>query len=152
MKKIPLVFLVVVLLAGCATPYGKYDSFIGAGYTDLILDSRRAVITYRASSDYEDGPDAVMRGAMLRAAELTLDKGFFAFDVSSDGGNTSESMVMMNSTYMAGGQAFSTPMLFSTGESTYRVSITMLSRDEMSSSSYDAAEIIENLKQHFPKQ
>jgi hypothetical protein len=152
MKKIPLVFLVVALLAGCATPYGKYDSFIGAGYADLILDSRRAVITYRASSDYDDGPDAVMRGAMLRAAELTLDRGFAAFDVSSDGGNTSESMMMMNNTYIAGGQAFSSPMIFSTGESTYRVSITMLNRDEMSSSSYDASEIMENMKAYFPKQ
>lgn len=61
--------LIVIGLTGCATPYSKSTAFSPNGFSDVMLDTSRAVITFKSAR--ADRAEMVIKGAMFRAAELS---------------------------------------------------------------------------------
>jgi len=88
MKALILANLLVVL-AGCATPYGKYG--IAGGYRDARIDDNTFSISVDANG-FTSQQTASMHG-LYRAAELTVQNGFDYFVIVS-GADNSRSMVM----------------------------------------------------------
>jgi len=76
MKKLS-VLAAVVVVAGCATTYQPYSYFGGGGYKDIQLSENSFKITVEANG-YTTKSDATNL-ALLRAADLTLEKGFNHF-------------------------------------------------------------------------
>lgn len=81
--------VMVAILSGCATPYGKYG--ILGGYTDSRIDEN----TFSISADTNGftNQQTTSMHAFYRAAELTLENGFDFFVIAS-GANNSTSMAM----------------------------------------------------------
>ena len=72
------ILLPIVALTGCATLYQKEGIFHN-GYSDYRVSDDRFVVTYRAN---EHTPrEKVMKYALQRASELTLQQGFRYFVV-----------------------------------------------------------------------
>ncbi|GAA4016669.1 CC0125/CC1285 family lipoprotein [Actimicrobium antarcticum] len=82
MKKL-LAILMAVLLAACATPYGKYGLL--GGYTDSRIDEN----TFSISVDNNGmtSKQVTSMQALYRAAELTVEHGFDYFVVGSTANN-----------------------------------------------------------------
>lgn len=87
------VFVVVsvMLIAACATPYGKYG--IAGGYTDSRFDEN----TFSISVDTNGFTDqnTTSQHAMYRAAELTVENGFDYFIIVT-GGSSPTSVVLLS--------------------------------------------------------
>lgn len=83
MRKI-LAFFTCVLLAACATPYGKYGLL--GGYTDSRIDEN----TFSISVDNNGmtTKQATSMQALYRAAELTVENGFDYFIVGNAANNS----------------------------------------------------------------
>jgi hypothetical protein len=76
MKKL-CVLALVALLAACATAYQPYSYFGGGGYKDVQLSENSFKITVEANGYTSKSQAADL--ALLRAADLTLEKGFKHF-------------------------------------------------------------------------
>jgi hypothetical protein len=100
----------VLFIVGCSTPYKQRTGWDPRnGYSEVFLDSARAVVSF--SSTRQDRGEAVVRGVMLRAAELAKERGFNGFVLLSDRGNESSSGFSTGGTYTGttiGGQTFGT--------------------------------------------
>lgn len=87
MKKSAALAVVITLLltlAACATPYGKYG--IAGGYTDKRIDGNTFSISVDANG-YTDQQTTSMH-AMYRAAELTVENAFDYFVIASGAANS----------------------------------------------------------------
>jgi hypothetical protein len=107
--KIKLLLLLPLLaIAGClATPYAKVSAMNPNGYSEVMLDSTRAAITF--TSFRADRDEAVIKGALLRAAELAKENGFDTFAIISDSNTEQTSSIQTGGTYQAtrvGNQTF----------------------------------------------
>jgi hypothetical protein len=149
-----LVGFVGLLLAGCGTPYKPASVWDPRnGYTEVFLDNTRVVITF--SSTRQDRGEAVIRGAMLRAAELAKERGFDAFVVLSDTGNESTTGFTTGGTYTAttiGGQTFGTvtpgiPIIISQAQ--HRITVQFINGYSSGSSAFKADEVILENKKRF---
>lgn len=76
MKKIGIVAL-AVLVSACATSYQPYSYFGGGGYKDIQLSENSFKITVEANGYTSKSQASDL--ALLRAADLTLEKGFKHF-------------------------------------------------------------------------
>lgn len=69
-----------VIIAGCATSYGARD-FFGRGYSEIRTNPDSFIVTFKGNGcTYSDD---VMRYALLRASELTIQNGYSYFVVLS---------------------------------------------------------------------
>lgn len=70
----------ILVLGGCASlaPYGPQMGQGGQGYSEAPIESNRYRVTYNGVGD----PGPVADYALLRAAELTLDRGYDWFEVT----------------------------------------------------------------------
>ena len=70
----------ILVLGGCASlaPYGPQMGQGGQGYSEAPIESNRYRVTYNGVGD----PGPVADYALLRAAELTLAKGYDWFEVT----------------------------------------------------------------------
>ncbi len=145
--------VLVCLLSGClTTPYVKLSGVSANGYSDTILDSRRAIVNY--VSYRGDRDIAVIDGALLRAAELTREQGFYGFRIISDG-KGSETMSMSSggtySSYQAGGQTFGTyssyPIIMT--RAVQSITIYFVKGEEFVGGDFKADEIIKNMRPKF---
>jgi hypothetical protein len=143
-------FLILVL-AGCTTPYKQSSIWDPNGYSEVFLDNSRAVITY--TSTRGDRSEAVVRGVMLRAAELAKSRNFDGFVVLSDGGSESTSSFSTGGTYNAttiGGQTFGSitpgvPIIIARAQ--YRITVQFISGSKSVPNSLNADQVIaENAK------
>jgi hypothetical protein len=148
-------FLLVLacLLSGCfATPYGRFSRVSANEYNDTILDSRRAIVnyvSYRGSRDI-----SVIDGALLRAAELTKEQGFYGFRILSDG-KGSETMSMgsggIYSSYQAGGKTVgaynSNPIVIT--KAVKSITIYFVKSDEFIEGDFKAGETIKRMMPKF---
>lgn len=82
MARPPVVTLLLVLaMVGCATGY--HPKGLGGGYSEIQLNARTFQVHF-VGNGYTNST-AAEQGAMHRAAELTIDRGFFGFWVSNQG-------------------------------------------------------------------
>lgn len=89
MKKLALSVLAGLLVAACATTpaYRAAESANESGYSEQVIEADRYRVQYRlASDDVAEARDL----AMLRAAELTMEKGFSTFEIVSQTSDTNE--------------------------------------------------------------
>ena len=86
--------LLMLVLSGCATPYGKYG--IAGGYTDARIDEN----TFSISVDNNGftTQQTTSMHALFRAAELTVENGFDHFVIASGTNNTTSMAMTMPST------------------------------------------------------
>lgn len=94
MKKFKLtksstILLVFFFLAGCMSPY--QPSGLGGGYTDMALSKDTYFVTFRGNG--VTPPDVVQSYVLRRSAELTLNKGYKFFVITSGGTNVSNQIV-----------------------------------------------------------
>lgn len=70
----------ILVLGGCASlaPYGPQAGQGGQGYSEAPIEANRYRVTYNGVGD----PGPVADYALLRAAELTLDRGYDWFEVT----------------------------------------------------------------------
>lgn len=80
-KKLILLGLINCFLASCSTSYHQ-RGFLGNGYSDYRMNQDRFSVTFRGN-EYTDVED-VRRFAIMRAAELTLQNGFYYFTIVSE--------------------------------------------------------------------
>lgn len=93
MKTIVVVCL-VLSLAACATPYGKYGLL--GGYTDSRIDENTFSISVDTNGFTSQQTTSMQ--ALYRAAELTIENGFDFFVIVNDANNsTSMAMTMPGS-------------------------------------------------------
>jgi hypothetical protein len=154
--KVSMKYLIYVclsfLLTGCGTPYTKVSALSANGYSESILDDRRAIVnfvSYRGDRD-----SAVINGAMLRAAELAKEKRFFGFRVVKDSAGSESSAMSMGGSfnaYQVGNQTFgsmnSMPLILS--RSQYSINIYFLNKDEFMPGDFESQQLISNLKSKF---
>lgn len=74
-----LVLVLVVCVSACSTSYQPYSYFGGGGYKDVQLSENSFRITVEANGYTSKSQAADL--ALLRAADLTLEKGFKHFVV-----------------------------------------------------------------------
>lgn len=157
MKKLSFL-AVVVFIAGCATAYQPYSYFAGGGYKDVQLSENSFKITVEANG-YTSKSDAIDL-ALLRAADLTLEKGFKHFVIvgsadASYGANlttpTTTTMNISGNRYGAtgsaqtfGGQTFS--VVFPTPVLTI---LTFKEKPTISGMVYDAATTSRSLRKQL---
>ena len=85
---------VVLMLNGCATPYGKYGAL--GGYTDSRVDANTFSIT--VDNNGFSSQQVTSMHAMYRAAELTVEHDYDYFVIASGASNpTSMTMVTRGS-------------------------------------------------------
>jgi len=84
-----LLAIVLVSLAACATPYGKYGAL--GGYTDSRIDEN--TFTISVDTNGFTSQQTTSMHAMYRAAELTVENGFDFFVIANTA-NDSKSMAM----------------------------------------------------------
>lgn len=73
-----MIFVLLVLLTGCATSYQAYHQ--GEGFKEVQLKPNMFRVSYQGSESPIQSADFTM----LRAAELTLEKGFSHFAMVRD--------------------------------------------------------------------
>jgi hypothetical protein len=88
----------LLALAGCATSYGPTG--IGGGFSETRRADDIYVIHFRGNGYTK--PEQVEEMAFLRAAELTIEKGFRYFVILGESGSTDSTVVAMP------GQSFTT--------------------------------------------
>ena len=110
-----LVTLVVVVLAGCATQY-QPDAFTG-GYSETQLDHNVFRVTFGGNAYVS--PERVEDFALLRSAELTLEKGFTHFVIVDARARTDTNVVTTP------GQSISTGSAYAAGSTAYGTAQTM---------------------------
>lgn len=81
MKK-NIIFILVLFLTACATPYQPYSMFSGGGYSDTKLQEDVFRINFHGND--ATAYDRAQDFAMLRAADVTLLNGFKYFLVLED--------------------------------------------------------------------
>lgn len=154
--KVPMKYLIYVclsfVLVACGTPYTKISAFSPNGYSESVLDDRRAIVnfvSYRGDRD-----SAVINGAMLRAAELAKEKGFLGFRVVKDFSGSESSAIAMAgnfNAYQVGNQTFgsmnSMPIILS--RSQYSINIYFLNKGEFIPDDFESQQLISNLKSKF---
>ena len=96
----------------------------------------------------------LINGAMLRAAELAKEKGFFGFRVVKDSAGSESSAMSMGGSfnaYQVGNQTFgsmnSMPLILS--RSQYSISIYFLNKGEFMPGDFESQQLISNLKSKF---
>lgn len=147
--------LFVTLLAACGTPYQKASVWSPLGYSEVMLDSRRAQISF--SSTRGDKDEAVVRGALLRAAELAKDNGYDGFVVTSDAKGGSTTSMQTPGTFYGqtiGGQTFGTvyggiPIIIQKAQQV--ISVHFYHRHEAPPSAFDADDVIKRNRPFFQK-
>lgn len=89
-----LILTLSLLLAACATPYGKYG--IAGGYTDTQIDEN--TFSVRVEANGFTSQETASRHAMYRAAELSAEKGFDYFVILGGGNGSTSGAIVMPST------------------------------------------------------
>lgn len=150
--KILSLLLTVLFLTGCGTPYGKVSAFSSNGYSESILDDRRAIVTF--VSYRHDRNSAVIDGALLRSAELAKERGFKGFRILKDSSGSETTAMSVGGTYsgfQAGGQSFgnSTAMPLILNKAQQSVSIYFVTKGEFTDGDFDSDKIIQNMRKKF---
>jgi hypothetical protein len=150
--KIVISIATLFLLAGCGTPYGKISAFSPNGYSESILDDRRAIVTF--VSYRHDRNSSVIDGALLRSAELAKEKGFEGFRIIKDANGSETTAMNLGGTYsgyQVGGQSFGsvTAMPFILSKSQQSLSIYFVTKNELIDGDFVASKIIENMRKKF---
>jgi hypothetical protein len=145
--------LIVIGLAGCATPYSKSTAFSPNGFSDVMLDTSRAVITFKSAR--ADRSEMVIKGAMLRAAELSKENGFDGFLVISDSSNQQTSSFQSGGFYQGtrvGNQTFGSftagvPIVINMVEQ--RLTVQFFKKDNLPAGGYLADDVIKRNRPSF---
>jgi len=154
MKKLIFGLVAVIALTGCGTPYKAATMWDPRnGYSEVFLDNTRAVVSF--SSTRQDRGEAVVRGVMLRAAELAKERGFDGFLIISDSGNESTTGFSTGGTYSAttiGGQTFGTmtpgiPIIISQAQ--HRITVQFISGADRITGAFKADDVIRENKRKF---
>ena len=153
MKKVFVVIFISLTIAGCSTPYKASSVWDPNGYSEVFLDKSRVVITF--TSTRQDRGEAVIRGAMLRAAELAKERGFDTFLVVSDSGNESTSAFTTGGSYSGttiGSQTFGTftpgiPIIINRAQQ--RLTVQFFNRADQVAGAFSAEDVIRENKQRF---
>lgn len=77
MKKVLLLTAVFMFVTGCATGY--HERGLSGGYSETALSPRIYSVSFKGNG--YTGSDRAAELALLRAAEITIDKGFTHFTV-----------------------------------------------------------------------
>jgi hypothetical protein len=140
------------LLTGCGTPYGRVSAFSSNGYSESILDDRRAIITF--VSYRSDRNSAVIDGSLLRSAELAKEKGFFGFRIIKDSAGSETTAMNIGGTYSSyqvGAQSFGSytamPMMLSKAQQT--LSVYFLNKAEFQDGDFEAEKVMLNMRKKF---
>lgn len=98
-----------ILIAGCATPYGK--SGLTGGYTDTQIDSN--TFTVSVDTNGFTSQQTTSLHALYRAAELTIERGYDYFVIVGQGANATQTAVSIP------GTSTSNTTIHGTGQSAY---------------------------------
>ncbi len=153
MSKKLLILLAALMIVGCSTPYKASSVWDPNGYSEVFLDKSRVVITF--TSTRQDRSEAVIRGAMLRAAELAKERGFDTFLVVSDSGNESTSAFSTGGSYSGttiGSQTFGTftpgiPIIINRAQQ--RLTVQFFYRIDQVAGAFNAEDVIRENSQRF---
>lgn len=145
--------LIVIGLTGCATPYSKSTAFSPNGFSDVMLDASRAIITFKSAR--ADRSEMVIKGAMLRAAELSKENGFDGFLVTSDSSNQQTSSFQSGGSYQGtrvGNQTFGSftagvPIVINMVEQ--RLTVQFFKKDNLPAGGYLADDVIKRNRPSF---
>ena len=125
MRIVIVVFLMVVLVLGCATPY-KSSGFRG-GYSETQLDENVFKVSFRGNG--YTGRERASDFALLRCSELALQHGYKYFvvvDASTYSSNSTFTTPTTSRTtanaYVYGNQAHGNATTITTGGQTYTIS------------------------------
>jgi uncharacterized protein YceK len=160
MKALPIVFVAVLLLFGCATTY-QHQGLTG-GYTDTQLGENLFRVTFRGNGYTR--PERAADLALLRCAELALQHGFQYFVVIDAASyskqetyttptqttTTGSASVVGNSIYGSststtyGGQAFTTSKPRETD-----TIVCFKDKPDVNGLVYDANFLVTSLKQQY---
>lgn len=167
MKSLLVTSAALSTLTACASSsnYQEARSVQSDGYSEQVIEANRYRIQYRLD---EDHVGKAQDYAMLRAAELTMEKGFETFEVvgrSSDVSSETETSPGIETTYSrtitrdcglldcstSSSPAFGTEFRSGTTRTDQETVVTLeiiLSDDDasMSSSHYDASEVAANVR------
>ena len=136
--KTSIAVLLCVVLAGCATPYRPYDGF--HGYYDVQLDDNVYMVSFVGNSSTTS--DTNINYALLRSAQLTLQKGFHYFTIAS-GATAKDTQTGYITTYAPTGFVMATPYT-ATSPSTKNI-VVMFMQKPKSVVSYHAQTVFGNL-------
>ena len=145
--------LLLIGLTGCATLYSKSTAFSPNGFSEVMLDASRAVITFKSAR--ADRTEMVIKGAMLRAAELSKENGFDGFFVISDSSNEQTSSFQSGGSYQGtkvGNQTFGSytagiPIIISMAEQ--RLTVQFFKKENLPSGGYMADDVIKRNRPSF---
>ena len=90
--------VLVLTLAGCATGY--HAQGYRGGYADRWQSERTVTITYNGNAYVS--PERVAEYALLRACELTLERGFTHFRIAGDARRIDERSYVTAETFLTG--------------------------------------------------
>lgn len=153
--KISFALFVLASVVACTTPYKRYSVWDEVGYSDVMLDSTRAQVAFVSNADDKD--EAVVRGAMLRAAELAKEHGFDAFVVTADSRGGSTSAFQTPGTFYGqtiGGQTFGSfvgGMSIFIEDAKQVIAVQFFKRAEAPPSAFDADDVIKRNRPFFQK-
>ena len=81
MVKLLASLTLVLLLWGCATPYGEYNYWTGGGFDEVQIDNNSWRVSFKGSDN--DDKDRIANLCLLRCSEIALQNGFTYFAIVS---------------------------------------------------------------------
>ena len=147
-----ILFAFVFIIQGCATSYQK-DGFTG-GFSETQLSDRAWRVTFNGNT--HTSKEQAYDFALLRAAELTISKGYSMFEVTSQYvGTNSQNIPMMpvpsgsgfSSGYAKGSNAVA--LALAKKKPTATLSIFMVNKESNLKDSVDALLVQKNLKKKY---
>lgn len=116
----PRLFVLVLAVAvtGCATPYQSKG--FGGGFSETQINARTFIVSFRGNGF--TSREQVEEMALLRAAELTLQKGFRAFTLNDRRSTVATRRLSLPQETVTTGQVFVDP--YAPGIATFRQTST----------------------------
>lgn len=145
MKKILLILCIVIYCLACATPYKQAKKINGKGYFDSMLQEYVYDIVFNANS--ETSLKTTKDYALLRAAEVCLEKGYKTFSIINTENNSKTDTEVLN-----GQVTYTTGYNYSYGyvESSTSPSINIVIRCSYGNDLFfNAAEIKKNIRDRY---
>jgi len=154
LKITAIAFLTVVAVAGCATPYQPKNLDGGFGFSSMQLGESAFEVRFQGGAF--DSQERASDFALLRAAELTLEKGFKYFIIDNDE-NTQETGVFSTPVWSSTTHTFAGSTTNYYGGNTYSVSepasrkviVCFKEKPDWPGLVYDAQFVVQSVKEKY---
>lgn len=154
LKIVTVAFLAAVAVAGCATPYQSTNLGGGFGFSSMQLGENAFEVRFRGGAF--DTHERTSDFALLRSAELTLEKGFKYFIVGNDE-NTQQTGVFTTPVWSSTTHSFAGSTTNYYGGDTYSISepasrkviVCFREKPDWAGPIYDARFVVQSVKQKY---